>query len=453
MLLSKLNLAAAAVALPSVLGHVAKRQGLPVDPNTTKYCSWYADVSEGETCRDVLNTFEISMADFVRWNPSLSSTCGGFKSGVSYCVEAYGEPPVTTTQPPTTAPPSTTSKPTTTTMPTTTSTTTKPGNGIETPAPVQDGMATNCNRFALVASGDTCAKLASANGISTADFIKFNPAAGSDCTGLWADYYVCVGVIGGTTIKPTSTTSQTTTTKPTNGITTPTPIQDGMTGSCNKFHLVQSGEGCVGIASKNGIPVAKFYEWNPSAKTDCSGLWADTYACVSTIGYTPPTSTTAKPSTTQPTNGVSTPTPVREGMTSSCNKFVMVKSGDQCGTIASKAGIPLAKLYEWNPSVNTDCSGLWAEYYICTGVIGYTPPTTTTQPPTTTKPGNGITTPTPFIDTMYNTCKKFYKVVSNDTCDKIVSKTGVTKANFTKWNPAVGSTCNVWLDYNYCVGV
>lgn len=59
-------------------------------------------------------------------NPSIKNDCSGFESGKSYCVEAVGEPPVTTTtQLPITSPP-------TSTLTTTTATSTKSGNGIET---------------------------------------------------------------------------------------------------------------------------------------------------------------------------------------------------------------------------------------------------------------------------------------------------------------------------------
>ncbi len=54
---------------------------------------------------------------------------------------------------------------------TTAHTTTTPlGNGITTPTPYQTGMASDCNDFYFVKSGDTCGNIAADEGISVADF-------------------------------------------------------------------------------------------------------------------------------------------------------------------------------------------------------------------------------------------------------------------------------------------
>ncbi|KFA69576.1 hypothetical protein S40285_09108, partial [Stachybotrys chlorohalonatus IBT 40285] len=97
-----------------------------------------------------------------------------------------------------------------------------------------------------------------------------------------------------TTSTRTSTTTRgpTTTSNPGNGIATPTPTQPTIVGNCNKFYFVKSGENCATVAKKNGITVDLFKTWNPSAGSSCTNLWADAYACVSIIGYTPPLSTT-----------------------------------------------------------------------------------------------------------------------------------------------------------------
>lgn len=128
---------------------------LPHDADATPYCSWWLDNYGSEVCEEIPDWWGISMDDFVRWvsrvnrenekrkrkkgaekamltiwkilqNPSIKNDCSGFESGKSYCVEAVGEPPVTTTtQLPITSPP-------TSTLTTTTATSTKSGNGIET---------------------------------------------------------------------------------------------------------------------------------------------------------------------------------------------------------------------------------------------------------------------------------------------------------------------------------
>jgi hypothetical protein len=63
-----------------------------------------------------------------------------------------------------------------------------------------------------------------------------------DCTGMWAEVNVCVGVIGGGTI-PTPTTSAG------NDVQTPQPTQPGMVTNCKKFHYVAEDVGCSQIIS------------------------------------------------------------------------------------------------------------------------------------------------------------------------------------------------------------
>lgn len=126
---------------------------------------------------------------------------------------------------------------------------------------------------------------------------------------------------------------------------------------------MNQGENCDTIASKNGVPLNDFLTWNPKAGQKCTGLWADTYACVSVIGYKPPATST------MPSNGVQTPVPTQPGMVSNCNKFVFVKTDDSCASIASKAAISTSDFLKWNPQVGGQCKGLWANAYACVGVL------------------------------------------------------------------------------------
>ncbi|KAH8624629.1 hypothetical protein IG631_20094 [Alternaria alternata] len=254
-----------------------------------------------------------------------------------------------------------------------------PTNGVATPSPIQSGMTTNCNKFHLVVSGDGCYDLASTYSISLDDFYAWNPAVGSECTSLWTKTYVCVGLIGSTpTPKPTVTPAPSTTVKPSstvktstgNGVATPTPVQPSMVPNCNGFYLVKAGDGCYDIAAAAKIPLDSFYQWNPYVGTDCSKLWSGYNVCIRTIGFTAPASSTFKtstvPTTTKPASN--TPTPVQQGMVTGCKKFHKVVAGDGCWDIANNNKIALDDFYKWNPAVKTDCSGLWAQYYVCIGI-------------------------------------------------------------------------------------
>lgn len=101
-----------------------------------------------------------------------------------------------------------------------------------------------------------------------------------------------------TTTKGTTTTTSKlppTTTKPGNGIATPSPYMPGSAENCDAFYKVKSGDLCEPIAKSHGISPAQFYSWNPNVGgKDCTGLWLDTYVCVSIVGVDP-TPTTTKP--------------------------------------------------------------------------------------------------------------------------------------------------------------
>ncbi|KAM0270891.1 hypothetical protein ACHAQH_009252, partial [Verticillium albo-atrum] len=224
---------------------------LPADPGSSPYCTWWYDNHGGIECEDMPEFWDISVAEWHRWNPIVAQSCANFVVGRSYCVEAFGHPGGVPEQEPTLTVLTTT---TTTSPPP--STTTDPGNGIETPQPIQPGIVSNCNRFHLVTSGQTCAVIASANGISLAQILSFNTEMnGATCSNIWLDAYVCVGIVGFTPPTPTPTA-------PSNGIEIPQPTQPGMVSNCNRFHKVASGNTCTVISIRFGITVAQFTSWN-----------------------------------------------------------------------------------------------------------------------------------------------------------------------------------------------
>jgi Tfp pilus assembly protein FimV len=142
-----------------------------------------------------------------------------------------------------------------------------------------------------------------------------------------------------------------------------------MVPNCNGFYLVKAGDGCYDIAAANGISLDQFYQFNPYVQTDCSRLWSGYNVCIRTIGMVTPASSAFKTSTVATTTkpASTTPTPVQQGMVADCKKFYKVVSGDGCWAIADTNKISLDDFYKWNPALKTDCSGLWAEYYVCVG--------------------------------------------------------------------------------------
>jgi LysM repeat protein len=243
------------------------------------------------------------------------------------------------------------------------------------PSPTQSGLASNCDAFHLVASGDTCAAIETEYGITAAEFSTWNPAINSGkphlpclltnaeisciltsfpaCGNLFLGYYVCVGVPGvTTTTAPTTTTSS-----------GPSPQMPSLISTCDKYYQVASGDGCASIETAEGITAAEFALWNPYVDATCSNLWLGYYICVGVATVT----TTTAPTTTATATSTG-PSPQMPSLISTCDKYYLVASGDGCDSIETKEGITAAEFALWNPYVDATCGNLWLGYYICVGV-------------------------------------------------------------------------------------
>ncbi|KAK6837064.1 hypothetical protein RU639_001006 [Aspergillus parasiticus] len=164
-------------------------------------------------------------------------------------------------------------------VPTTTTATTKSftSSTTITPTPTQEGMVSNCKRFYKVVDNDGCWDIANNHGITTDQFHAWNPTIQDDCSKLWPNYYVCVGVI----VEMSSTSRElVTTTSSSTGIATPSPSSPGMPSGCTQFYRAQSGDYCSKICEINSISVEDFVRWNPDVKSDCSLVRLDYYYCI-----------------------------------------------------------------------------------------------------------------------------------------------------------------------------
>ncbi|KAL4981877.1 hypothetical protein BDW68DRAFT_183077 [Aspergillus falconensis] len=255
-------------------------------PGTTEDCTQWVEYSSDLTCAWIETLFGMAEAQFEEWNPivtELGDSCT-LLPGLYYCVQVnFSTISVSSVYPiPTTSTSSTDASSPTSSAVTTTST------PITTPTPIEPGVIDGCTAFHLVVSGDTCADIASAAGVSLTDFVTWNPNVGSDCSGLWLGYYVCIGTASslsssnaGSSTSTFSTTASTT--SGVNGVTTPTPYESGMIYDCDDFYLVVSGDTCASIVSDARISLDDFYAWNPTVGSDCSGLWLGYYVCVGVL--------------------------------------------------------------------------------------------------------------------------------------------------------------------------
>jgi hypothetical protein len=98
--------------------------------------------------------------------------CGNIIIGEDYCVERnWGIPDASTT-----------------------TSGDVPGPTLIIPSPTQSGVINGCTQYYQAVNGDDCSKIVAAHGtFSLNDFLTWNPAVGSSCSGLWLGYWYCIG--------------------------------------------------------------------------------------------------------------------------------------------------------------------------------------------------------------------------------------------------------------------
>ncbi|KAL2068497.1 hypothetical protein VTL71DRAFT_14834 [Oculimacula yallundae] len=346
-------------------------------------------------------------------------------------------------------------------------------------APTQPGTTANCNKFHTVVSGDDCGVLELKYGINHTQFITWNPAVSQDCQdNFWPKYAYCVGIA-----IPTG------------------PTQPGTVSNCNKYHTVVKGDDCGTLESKYGITHTQFITWNPAVSQNClDNFWLGNSYCVGVGAGTETSSTvtstrissstkisTSRPITTANAtysianpvvewNITSTtvdklwpPTQTQAGQPSYCNKWHLVKSGESCETVVTlyDTTLDMVDLLAWNPTLGQDCSGLFYNWWVCVGIqeqssLTLVYPTDGTAPVSIPEPTEFTPIPSPTINSSFvpaptqaglsSDCQGFYKAVADDTCPKLlVQFEYLTLDNFLAWNPALDSSCAIWVDYYYCI--
>ncbi|KAL4904654.1 hypothetical protein BDW74DRAFT_185554 [Aspergillus multicolor] len=154
----------------------------------------------GDTCASIAADFDTTLAEFLAWNPAVSSDCtSGFWADEDYCVGVI----TNTTSVKLMVTPSSSSKSASSFSSSSSSSTVTP------PVPTQSGIPANCDKyvvaksaddililsFASITEGDTCATAEENYGITKAQFLAINPAVSSDCeSGFWAKETYCVSL-------------------------------------------------------------------------------------------------------------------------------------------------------------------------------------------------------------------------------------------------------------------
>ncbi|KAK8091448.1 LysM domain-containing protein [Apiospora hydei] len=205
---------------------------------------------------------------------------------------------------------------------------------------------------------------------------------------------------------------------------------------CTNWAVATSSDTCESLAEYGFITLDDVYRYNPSLKASgCPIIIGNSYCIEQNFGLPIPTSTSAPPTSSPTSTGITTPTPTQSGMISSCNAFYKVQSGDTCNAIASSYGISVSEFYAWNPAVKTDCSLLFLDFYVC---HHYRKRHQHTHPD---------------ADRHGRQLQQVPPSGLGDTCGAIASDAGISIDDFYAWNPAVKTDCSLlFLDFYVCIG-
>lgn len=124
-------------------------------------------------------------------NPTVNNDCSSIQVGYRYCIEVNNGFPCNKD-----LPKAITTKDT------------EPEPTIDSkPSPTQDSLIGIYMSFYKAKKGDIYTKIITQyQTFNFNAFLEWNPAVKKDCSGIWADIYYCVGVLGIPTAKPTLTT-------------------------------------------------------------------------------------------------------------------------------------------------------------------------------------------------------------------------------------------------------
>lgn len=429
-----------------------------------------AVVKAEDTCRTIAAANSLSQAELHSWNPFINGLCNNIEDfvGQTICLSnPLGDYLV--------------------------SNNTNAG-GYTTPAPIPADIApnttTNCGLFHETLGGEDCAILGLQYSISFADLQFLNPMIWDNCTNLWLDTSYCVAPVGDITSYPGyPSSSPTFTISP--QASTPIPFfdpfaVDNSTGEggdiiiplavdtrtdCWDYIWWNESLGvpisCWDLAASADITGEMFILWNPSLDQNDNNASTPTYDYPCTVSASSSYCVAVASPTPTPSATVTPPSPRGAGEIEGCTQWFQAVLS--CAAHLDALRMPIATLYQYNPSVGADCLGFVLGTYYCwsTSLDGSVPDdgsgagggvsssstvATSTVPTTTTSPG--VTTPTPTQTGMVAGCTEFYPVAAGDGCWAIANEHGISLDDFYAWNPAVGTDCGfLWPTYYVCVGV
>ena len=140
----------------------------------------------------------------------------------------------------------------------------------------QTGISPLCVRYSQAKNGDHCTIFAQSNNITLENLYSWNKALSPDgincLTHLWTSYYYCVDVASVSTMPSANLHPRTTivTVKVARELKAPSPLQTGISPSCNKYAKAPLGDTCskLAIVAENDVLTQDFWDWNPALGYD-----------------------------------------------------------------------------------------------------------------------------------------------------------------------------------------
>ncbi|KAK6354721.1 hypothetical protein TWF696_003860 [Orbilia brochopaga] len=471
------NLAPRAVHTPS-----------PVQYGQVQGCTGWRYVSASDTCAKIVSRFKcygLTQAKLIQWNPALKSDCSGLARKHYVCVKRDSPPQNAKSMdnPPAAQYP--------------------PGY----PSPIQAGQAGNCVAWRYVSSSDTCSKIVNRfqygpTKLTMADLLKWNPALGSNCSGLKRKHYLCVQTgtpptssrtttapalqrptssvqgLGGdisTTHSTLSTSATRSTTSPTtSGLETTTSATSTISGSeatasttaTNDASTSDSTSQTSGSASTTDSTLtssSNTSETDPESTTTGTDTTTDTTSTITSSTLTTDSTSSSETlaletssTTSQSTSGASTTdyTSATDSSTSTGDSTSSTLTTDSSSTTDSTS----TESTSTTDSTSTASSSTLTTISTSTST---TISTTTTTSASTTATTTATTTtngpPGPTQEGQVANCVQWHPVEDGDTCDTIVTENAdspvfLTRVTLLQWNPALGDDCSgLQAGYSICI--
>ncbi|KAL2868995.1 LysM peptidoglycan-binding domain-containing protein [Aspergillus lucknowensis] len=140
----------------------------PTMPGIADDCDGFHKVSSGDQCDTIAAQNGITVDQLMSWNSEIDDDCSNLWLDYYVCVHVPGA--ATTLHAP------------------------EPTEDPSEPQPQMPGIAEDCAEFHLIEDGDSCSSICADAGITFEEFREWNSEVDEDCTNLWLDYYVCIGV-------------------------------------------------------------------------------------------------------------------------------------------------------------------------------------------------------------------------------------------------------------------